>query len=62
MPPPSRCASRWDSSDDVLADGSVDFNSVVQNALLLWNQQLGGTQFTSTIASAGTAASMGDGR
>ncbi len=48
-------------SDDVLADGSVDFNSVVQNALFLWNQQLGGTQFTSTIVSAGTSASMGDG-
>lgn len=48
------------SKDLVLADGSVDFNSVAVNALQLWNQQLGGTQFTWTIAASGTAASQGD--
>jgi hypothetical protein len=49
------------SSDVVLADGSVDFNSSIENALLLWNQQIAGTQFTWTVAPSGTAASAGDG-
>lgn len=49
------------SSDIVLADGSTDFNSVVTNALELWNEQLGDTQFTWTVAGTGTATSMGDG-
>jgi hypothetical protein len=49
------------SSDLVLADGSIDFNSVVENAMQLWNQQMAGTQFTWTVAAASTAASEGDG-
>lgn len=49
------------SSDVVLADGSVDFNSAAENAMQLWNEQLGGVQFTWTTASPGTAASSGDG-
>ena len=49
------------ASDVVLADGSVDFNSVAENAMQLWNEQLGGLQFTWTVASPGTGASRGDG-
>jgi hypothetical protein len=49
------------SSDVVLADGSVDFNSSIENALLLWNQQISGIEFTWTVAPTGTAASAGDG-
>jgi hypothetical protein len=49
------------SSDIVLADGSTDFNSVVTNALELWNQQMGDTQFTWTVVGKGTATGMGDG-
>src|SRR5690242_16444558 len=37
------------SSNVVLADGSVDFNSVAENAMKLWNEQLGGVQFTWTV-------------
>jgi hypothetical protein len=37
-------------ADLVLADGSVDFNSVVENAMQLWNEQIAGTQFTWTVA------------
>lgn len=48
-------------SDLVLADGSVDFNSVAVNAMQLWNQQMAATQFTWTIVASGTSASEGDG-
>jgi hypothetical protein len=48
-------------SDITLADGSADWNAVIENALALWNEQLGGTQFTWTVAAPGTAASEGDG-
>ncbi|MEP7250124.1 MAG: matrixin family metalloprotease [Spartobacteria bacterium] len=44
-----------------LADGSKDWNSVVVNALALWNEQMAGMQFTSTVVPAGTAAAAGDG-
>jgi len=48
-------------ADLVLADGSVDFNSVLVNAMQLWNEQIAATQFTWTVAASGTAASGGDG-
>ena len=44
-----------------LADGSADWNAVVENALALWNEQIAGTQFTWTEAAPGTAASANDG-
>jgi Matrixin len=48
-------------SDIALADGSANWNAVVENALALWNEQLAGTQFTWTMAAPDTAASEGDG-
>ena len=48
-------------ADIALADGSVDWNSVVQNALELWNEQMNSMQFSWTMAAPGTAASQGDG-
>lgn len=45
----------------VLADGSIQWNAVVENALALWNEQMDRTQFTWTEAPPGTAASSGDG-
>lgn len=48
-------------SDITLADGSTDWNAVVENALELWNEQLGGIQFAWTVAAAGTSAGMNDG-
>ncbi len=45
----------------VLADGSLDFNSSVENAMALWNQQMEGMQFSWTEAAPGTPASEGDG-
>jgi hypothetical protein len=48
-------------SDVALADGSVDFNAVAENAMQLWNEQIATTQFAWTVASTGTAASGGDG-
>lgn len=44
-----------------LADGSADWNAVVENALSLWNEQIAATQFTWTALPPGTAASEGDG-
>ena len=48
-------------SDIALADGSPDWNVVVENALALWNEQIAATQFTWTTAAPGTAASASDG-
>ena len=48
-------------SSITLADGSTTWDAVVENALALWNEQMAGTQFTSTEAPPGTAASAGDG-
>lgn len=48
-------------SDITLADGSADWNAVVENALALWNEQIAASQFTWTVAAPGTAASQGDG-
>ena len=44
-----------------LADGSVDWNDVVENALQLWNEQMAGMQFSWTEAPPGTAAAFDDG-
>ncbi len=49
------------TSSRALADGSPNWNAVTENAMALWNEQMGGTQFTWTVAATGTAASMGDG-
>jgi hypothetical protein len=48
-------------ADFPLADGSADWNSVVENALALWNEQMDGMQFSWTVAGTGTPASQGDG-
>ncbi|MGI8891146.1 MAG: matrixin family metalloprotease [Chthoniobacterales bacterium] len=48
-------------SSHVLVDGSTGWNSVVQNAMALWNEQMEGTQFTSTVVAPGTPVSAGDG-
>ena len=48
-------------ADFPLADGSTDWNSVVENALALWNEQMDRMQFGWTVAGAGTPASEGDG-
>ena len=45
----------------VLADGSIQWNSVIENALELWNEQMANMQFTWTNAPPGTPASSGDG-
>ena len=45
----------------VLADGSTDWDSVVENSIQLWNEQISPTQFTWTTAAPGTGASLGDG-
>ncbi len=49
------------SADFPLADGSSDWNTVVENALALWNEQMDGMQFSWTVAGTGTPASEGDG-
>jgi Matrixin len=49
------------SADFPLADGSTDWNSVVENALALWNEQMDRMQFSWTVAGTGTPASEGDG-
>lgn len=41
-----------------IADGSTDFDSVVANALALWNEQMDRTQFSWTIAPPNTPAGM----
>jgi hypothetical protein len=48
-------------ADIPLADGSTDWNSVVENALALWNEQMDRMQFSSTEAAPGTPAALGDG-
>ena len=48
-------------SDVPLADGSLDWNAVVENALALWNEQIADAQFAWTTAPPGTSASYGDG-
>ena len=48
-------------ADFPLADGSTDWNSVVENALALWNEQMDRMQFSWTVAGTGTPASQGDG-
>jgi len=48
-------------ADFPLADGSTDWNSVVENALALWNEQMDRMQFGWTVAGTGTPASEGDG-
>ena len=48
-------------ADFPLADGSTDWNSVVENALALWNEQMDRMQFSWTVAGTGTPASEGDG-
>jgi len=48
-------------SDIVLADGSLDFNASIENAMELWNEQMAGTQFTWTEAPPTTPAAGGDG-
>ena len=45
----------------VLADGSIDFDSSVENAMALWNEQMEGMQFSWTEAPPGTPAMEGDG-
>ncbi len=49
------------SADISLADGSLDWNSVFENALQLWNQQMDRMQFSWTVAAPGLPASEGDG-
>ncbi len=49
------------AADIALADGSTDWNSVVENALELWNEQMDRMQFSWTEAGPGTPASFGDG-
>jgi hypothetical protein len=49
------------SSEVPLVDGSPSYDLAVENALLLWNEQIAGTQFTWTVVPSGTGASMGDG-
>ncbi|MEO5719156.1 MAG: hypothetical protein ABIR29_11355, partial [Chthoniobacterales bacterium] len=41
-----------------IADGSTDWNSVVENALALWNEQMDRMQFSWTTAAPGTPAGM----
>jgi hypothetical protein len=48
-------------TDIVLADGSVDWNASIENAMQLWNEQMAGTQFTWMEAPPTTAAAEGDG-
>jgi Matrixin len=48
-------------TDIVLADGSLDWNASIENAMQLWNEQMAGTQFTWTVAPPGTPAADGDG-
>jgi len=48
-------------SSITLADGSLTWNAVVENAMALWNEQMADSQFTWTEAPPGTAASEGDG-
>jgi hypothetical protein len=45
----------------VLADGSVDWNASIENAMALWNEQIAGTQFTWTEAAPPTPTAEGDG-
>jgi len=48
-------------ADIVLADGSIDFDSSVENAMALWNEQMAAMQFSWTEAPPGTPAMEGDG-
>ena len=48
-------------TDIVLADGSLDWNASIENAMELWNEQMAGTQFTWTVAPPTTPAADGDG-
>jgi Matrixin len=48
-------------ADIVLADGSTDWDSVVVNALQLWNEQMDRMQFSWTVAAPGTPAAFDDG-
>jgi hypothetical protein len=48
-------------ADIPLADGSTNWNAVVENALALWNEQMDRMQFSWTVAASGTPASEGDG-
>ncbi len=48
-------------TDIVLADGSVDWNASIENAMQLWNEQMQGIQFTWTVAPPSTPTADGDG-
>ncbi len=41
-----------------IADGSTDWNSVIENSLALWNEQMDRMQFSWTTAAPGTPAGM----
>lgn len=49
------------AADIALDDGSPDWNSVVENVLELWNEQMDRMQFSWTEAAPGTATAAGDG-
>jgi hypothetical protein len=43
-----------------LADGSASYDASIENALALWNEQLGGIQFTWTVAAPSAPVAFGD--
>src|SRR5262245_43511409 len=47
-------------SDIPLADGSASYDASIENALALWNEQLGGVQLTWTVAVPSTPVAFGD--
>ena len=47
-------------SDIPLADGSASYDASIENALALWNEQLGGVQFTWTVAAPSAPVAFGD--
>ncbi len=49
------------ASDVALADGSASWNASYENALSLWNEQMGRSQFTWTVSAAGSPAVYNDG-
>src|SRR4029453_389749 len=48
------------ASDIPLADGSASYDASIENALALWNEQLGGSQFTWTVAAPSAPVAFGD--
>ena len=48
------------TSDIPLADGSASYDASIENALALWNEQLGGVQFTWTVAAPSAPVAFGD--